>query len=68
VQSTVLLAGAIVDVEDGSRFWTVEASRRIGDRYKLSVDVRLFDGFARDSFFSSIEKDDFVQVQFARYF
>jgi len=68
VQSTTLLAGAIVDVEDGSRFWTVEAARRLGDRFRLSVDVRLFDGFARESFFSSTVKDDFVQVQLARYF
>jgi hypothetical protein len=68
VQSTALLAGAIVDVKDGSRFWTVEASRRLGDRYTLSVDVRLFDGFASDSFFASIEQDDFIQIQLARYF
>ena len=68
VQSTALLAGAIVDVRDGSRFWTVEASRRLGDRYTLSVDVRLFDGFADDSFFASFSQDDFIQVQLARYF
>ena len=68
VQSTELLAGAIVDVKDGSRFWTVEASRRLGDRFKLSLDVRWFDGFASDSFFHSIIDDDFVQLQIARYF
>ncbi len=68
VQSTALLAGAIVDICDRSRFWTVEASRRLGDRYTISVDVRLFDGFADDSFFASIERDDFVQLQIARYF
>lgn len=68
VQSTAVLAGAIVDVKDGSRFWTVEASRRLGDRYTVSLDVRLFDGFASDSFFASIERDDFIQLQLARYF
>ncbi len=68
VQSTELLAGIIVDVEDGSRFWTVESSRRLGDRFKISLDLRRFDGFASDSFFDSISQDDFVQVQVSRYF
>lgn len=68
VQSTTLLAGAIVDVEDGSRFWTAEASRRLGDRFRVSLDVRVFEGFRRASFFHSIVKDDFVQLQVARFF
>lgn len=68
VQSTELLAGVIVDVEDGSRFWTVEAARRLGDRFKVSLDLRRFDGFDDDSFFASIGQDDFVQLQIARYF
>ena len=37
-----LLVGAIRDLSDGTSLFTLEASRRIGDRYKLTVEARLF--------------------------
>lgn len=67
-QSTELLAGGIVDVIDGSRFWNVEASRRFGSNWKLSADLRLFDNFSKDTLFAAINKDDFFQVSLAYYF
>ena len=68
VQSSELLAGAIVDVQDGQQFWNVEASRRFGDRWVVSLDMRLFQHIPSDSFFFGIAHDDFIQLQVARYF
>jgi hypothetical protein len=68
VQSTEFLAGAVVDVSDGSQFWNIEGSRRIGDRWRISIDARLFENLPSDSFFFSVAHDDFIQVQVARYF
>ncbi|HYD50634.1 MAG TPA: hypothetical protein VEB21_19920, partial [Terriglobales bacterium] len=66
-QSTQILVGAIVDVIDGSRFWSIEASRRLGERWSIAADLRLFAGFADDSYFHGLREDDFVQLRLAYY-
>lgn len=66
-QSTHLLAGVIVDVTDASRFWSIEASRRLGDRFSVSADLRLFDGLAAGSYYHSVIRDDFAQVRVSYY-
>ncbi len=68
VQSSALLAGVIVDVDDGGRYWTVEASRRLWDSFKLEIDLRLFDDIPGEDFASSLLKDDFIQARLAWYF
>lgn len=67
-QSTELLAGGIVDVIDGSRFWSVEASRRLASNWKLSADLRIFDNLSPDTLFAAVNKDDFLQLSLAYYF
>jgi len=67
-QSSDLLAGVIVDVIDASRFWNVEASRRIGSHWKLNADLRLFDNLSDKTIFAGVNKDDFFQVSLAYYF
>jgi hypothetical protein len=41
-QSSDLLAGAVVDVRNGTTFWNVEASRRLFDSWRLEFEMRLF--------------------------
>jgi hypothetical protein len=67
-QSSELLAGVIVDVTDGGRFWTVEASRRLWGSWKLEIEMRLFGGIPSSDFASVFEKDDFLQGRLAWYF
>jgi len=67
-QTTELLAGVIIDAIDTSRFWNVEASRRIGSHWRLSADLRIFDHLSNDTLFAAINKDDFFQVSLAYYF
>lgn len=66
-QSTQVLAGGTVDVSDRSRFWSVEASRRLGERFRIGLDLRIFDGFESGSFYHSVVRDDFIQIQLACY-
>ena len=68
VQSTELLAGVVQDVDDDTRFVNVEASRRIGDRYKLSFQARWFTDVASDDPLYSSRDDDYLQFELARYF
>lgn len=68
MQSTELLAGIGQDLDHGGYSLLVEASRRLGDSWKLSVDARVFDSDqAADPLFA-IREDDLMQVTLERYF
>lgn len=66
-QSTELLAGGGLDLDHHAYSLIVEASRRLGDSYKLSVDLRYFDASASDGL-SQLALDDHLQLTIERYF
>ncbi len=68
VQSTDLLAGAIIDRDTGSSFLNLEARRRLGDRYKLEVEFRGFVNASQEELFYGLRKDHYFQLELARYF
>ncbi len=68
VQSTDVLAGAIIDRDTGATFLNIESSRRLGDRYRLEVEVRSFLNASRDALLSGLRKDNYLQVEVARFF
>lgn len=67
-QNTQLLLGGIFDVESGAMFVGLEASRRLGQDWKLSVKGRLFAGFEPNDPAVAFEKDDHLKVELAWYF
>jgi hypothetical protein len=61
--------GVVADLDDSSRLYSIEASRRIGESWKLNLEARLFNGIkTNDALLSSLRKDDFVQFELAYYF
>ena len=68
VQSTDILAGAIIDRDTGSSFLNLEASRRLGDRYKLEVEFRGFVNPSDKDIFNGLRRDHYFQLEVARYF
>jgi hypothetical protein len=69
MQSSELLFGMTIDRRDTrQRFYNLEASRRLGDRWKLSVEARFNSGFERSLQFNSLRNDDYVQAELAWYF
>lgn len=68
VQSTMLLAGVIVDPESGATAVGVEAERRLGAQWKLSVEARFFSGAKDPDPLVYFLKDDFVQIELGYYF
>jgi hypothetical protein len=68
IQDTSVLIGAIVDVEDQSTSFSVEAERRIGDNWKIELESRWFFNAATDNLLRFIEDDDFVTLRMRRYF
>tara|TARA_R110001606_G_scaffold361754_7_gene515321 strand:+ start:236292 stop:237497 length:1206 start_codon:yes stop_codon:yes gene_type:complete len=68
VQSTELLVGLIQDLDSSDATWSIEASRRLGNRWKLSVEGRLFKFNQTDNALYQVRNDDYFQVELARYF
>ena len=68
MQDSTALLGFAYDVETGATFINVEAERRLGTSYVVEVRARFFsDGNSPDPI-SAVAQDDYLQLQFSRYF
>ncbi len=68
IDSTEILFGAVVDLDTAAKFVNFESSRRIGDKWKVSLDARFFLGFPVNDPLFALSRDDFFQIRLARYF
>jgi len=66
--SSTVLAGVVTDRLSGAQLYSLEASRRLGDRWKLSLIGRAVTAPAPRDPLRSLRKDDYVQLTLARYF
>ena len=67
-QSSEVLAGLIVDTDNQSKSFRVEASRRLGDSWKLTGELQVFTDIDDGDPLKIYEKDDYLLVELARYF
>ncbi len=68
VDGTELLAGLIQGLDSPARALSIEANRRFGSNWKLSLQAWGFlDSPAEDPLFS-VRDDDFLQIELAYYF
>jgi hypothetical protein len=67
-QSTEFLAGAAVDIDTRTTFASVEASRRIGERWTVELDARVFANVAETDILFDLRNDSLLQLRIARYF
>jgi len=67
-QDTSLLAGVAWDVDTGETFLNVEAERRFGDDVAVELRMRSFSGAKPGDITWSVSRDDYVQLQIAKYF
>ena len=68
MQSSELLASVIVDLEGGGQSFNIEASRRIGDSWKLSLEARGVKNVSDNDLLVSFRDDSRVRLEIARYF
>tara|TARA_B100001540_G_C15808025_1_gene643039 strand:+ start:1422 stop:3281 length:1860 start_codon:yes stop_codon:yes gene_type:complete len=68
VDDTTLLVGGIFDLDSKSKLVNVEASRRFGNYWKVSLDARLFLTMGAGDPLFPFNRDDFLQLRVARYF
>ena len=68
VQSTQVLAGLIFDVEGGGHRYNLEASRRLGDQWLLSLEARgVFDTTPEDFWTDFSKRDHSLRLELAYY-
>jgi hypothetical protein len=68
ISSTDLLAAVVHDLNNDSRYFFVEASRRLGDAFKLSVEVRGVSNVAEDDPLIVFEDDNYIQLELGYFF
>lgn len=68
VQSTEVLVGAIFDLESSAKAINVEAARRFGENWRVSIDGRFFASVPAADPLAMFADDDFIQLRIARWF
>ena len=68
VGDTSILAGVIVDDQSGSMLVTVEASRRLGDRWTVEIESLSFFDVPPTDLLYGVRRDDYIQVRLSRFF
>jgi hypothetical protein len=67
-QSSEALFGVVADLDGGGQSFSLEASRRLGDSFKLNLDARSFINTEDDPQLDVFSRDDFVRVELAYFF
>ncbi|MCH8140121.1 MAG: hypothetical protein IH908_00845 [Proteobacteria bacterium] len=81
IADTQALLGVIWDVKTEEYFFSMEASRRLGETWTLLLEGRVFGGadepdsnallqslFDADNKTASLQRDDFIQLELTKYF
>ena len=68
MQSTDILIGGIIDPNTGARLASIEASRRIGDNFRLEIEGYLFSNLPPQDVFFGFNNEDFTRLSLAYYF
>lgn len=68
VHSTELLFGVVFDENRSQRFYNLEASRRFGNHWKLSLEARATSNLEAGDTLGSIRDDDYLQMEFAYHY
>ena len=60
IQSTEILFGGIFDLSKSSKLFSLEASRRFGENWNASVELRLLSDIDETEFLHFFREDSFV--------
>ncbi len=67
-QSTEALVGVIKDIDSDATLYSIEASRRLNDNFKIAVEVRLFSSIPNNDILHAYLSDDYIQTELSYYF
>jgi len=68
-RDTAILIGKIADLESGGNILSIEATRRLGNSWKLEIEGRAFNNIdENDLILSNFKNDSFLRVNLIKYF
>ncbi len=67
-QSTEILLGGIFDLEKSSKLFSLEASRRFGTDWKVSIEARIMSKISNSEFLYFFREDSFARLQLLKFF
>lgn len=68
IQDTSLLSGVVMDRDDQSSLFLIEAERRIGDNWKLQFEGRIFLNTSDNPALNQFKNDSYLNLKIERYF
>lgn len=68
VDDTQALIGTVIDVEDGSLSFFIEAERRLGDSWKIEAEARLLGNIDEQNTLAPFKRDSFFNLRLSRFF
>ncbi len=68
IQSTEILAGVLFDRTNNTKFYNIEASRRLGESFTIDMEMRLFSGAPATDPAYSFREDDHFRVELGYHF
>ncbi|MBT4100205.1 MAG: hypothetical protein HOM68_02260 [Gemmatimonadetes bacterium] len=68
VQGTQLLAFTAIDTDTGTRFATIEGSRRLRSSAEIRVEARFFSNVDKQDLLYALRRDDYLQVEVVTFF
>lgn len=67
-RSTDALLGIIQDLDEGATTLSIEASTRVFNAHRLSLEARLFENTEEDPSFSGFRDESFIKLDFSYFF
>jgi hypothetical protein len=68
IQDTQILIGAVIDVNRSTQMFSIEASRRIRNSWRVDLETRLFQNVSDREFVYIIQKDSFLKFSVSKFF
>ncbi len=69
VKDTSILIGGITDLETSSKIFSIEASRRVGNTWKVELEARVFSSIdQREFILSNFQEDSFLRFSISKFF
>lgn len=68
VDDTQALIGTVIDAEDGSLSFFIEAERRIGNSWKIEAEARLLGNVDEKNTLAPFKRDSFFNLRLSRFF
>ncbi|MBV1922660.1 MAG: hypothetical protein KUG68_01385 [Flavobacteriaceae bacterium] len=68
-QDTSILIGGLTDLDQSSKIFSIEASRRIGTSWKAEIEARIFNNIDSNEFIlSNFQQDSFLKLSISKFF